>query len=216
MILSKGALAAAGAVAKVDGLPVIIRREGGVVGIARRALVEISAPRAAVKQSLRGVFPEGVEELAEDCGISSEAAGEIVKAAPSQDRLFAGLLEHVSLTEQGATEVHAEVSDGKRRKTVLVKRVPRLPPGWREEVEKVKEQSRGHYVAVVNLRRLQAVLDAVMAVAGKAGDEVAVRITIGDEALGLEAEDPRTGTVVRAWCSLAVEKKTPPPKKKII
>lgn len=187
MIVSRGALAAGAAVAKVDGEPVVVRADGAVLALNRFVALTVGPLPAAHLQRV----PLTATTVTESLHLEAEVATGIVRDI-ARDRRFGGLLEHADMRIDGADRVEVEMTDGVRRRTQVLKRLPRT--GDAEAIRREIYQTTGQSRVVLNRKRLQAALDALDAAAPDTTGEAPVWVEFDAErnAVLLRAVDYRT------------------------
>jgi len=187
MIVSRGALAAGAAVAKVDGEPIVLRTDGAVLALNRFVALAVGP---LTPEHLQRV-PLTATPVSEAMHLEAEVAGGIVRDI-ARDRRFGGLLEHADVRVEGLDRIEVEMTDGVRRRTQVLKRLPRAGDG--EAIRREVYQTSGATRLVANRKRLQAALDALDAAAPDTTGEAPVWIEFDAErnALLLRAIDYRT------------------------
>lgn len=187
MIVSRGALAAGAAVAKVDGEPVVVRTDGAVLALNRFVALAVGPLPAAHLQRV----PLTATPVSEAMHLEADVATGIVRDI-ARDRRFGGLLEHADMRVEGSDRVEVEMTDGVRRRTQVLKRLPSAGDG--EPVRQEIYQTAGVTRVVLNRKRLQAALDALDAAAPDTTGEAPVWVEFDAErnAMLLRAIDYRT------------------------
>ena len=187
MIFSKGAISAAAAVAKADDGNVILRADGAAVAANRFSAIAVGPLEEA--HLARVPLSDTANRTA--VHLESDVAGGIGKDI-TRDRKFGGLLEHADVREAEDGKVEVEMSDGVRRRTQVLRRVPREGDGEAvvREVYTVEPGVR----AVVNRKRLRAALDALDAAAPDTTGEAPLWVELSPSGvLLLRGVDYRSG-----------------------
>jgi len=191
MIISRGALSAAAAVAKADGDPVVLRGDGAVVAVNRFCALAVGplSPEARTRVPLEE-HALGIAALHVEPDVASGVARDIAR-----DRRFGGLLEHADVRAAdagGDGRVEVEMTDGVRRRVQTLKRLPR--EGDASAVLRELFSTSGVARAVLNRKRLRAALDALDAAAPDTTGEAPVWVEFDAErnAVLLRAVDYRT------------------------
>lgn len=194
MIVGKGALAAAAAVARVDDDPVVLRGDGAVVAV-NRFVAFASGPLPAEARSRVPLTEStlGAPALYLEPDVVSGVARDITK-----DRRFGGLLEHADVRTAdagGDGRVEVEMTDGVRRRTQVLKRLPREGDASAVLRELFTGDAAGVAHAVLNRKRLRAALDALDAAAPDTTGEAPVWVEFSpvSGAVLLRVIDYRTG-----------------------
>jgi hypothetical protein len=130
--------------------------------------------------------------------MTGETARELARAVP-RDRKFGGLLEHLDLYSENSEDFRAEMSDGKRSRSVKARALPAKIDS-RPVLRRILRTMAEGKVVCLNRRRLLRLLDALERVAEDSTGASRVWIGFGEDGdVALRCVNWATGLRSLAW-----------------